>query len=384
MTKYITLSISAFILLLSVYSCSGISLNQKIKNSEGDWLEAGGSPKHQNVSSFILEPPLELKWSFDIDCGIGYSGIAVSDAVIFVNCLAGEMYTFDISGGGKLGKLTFLGKDANSTPLINGNNVIVSFSGDRDYSLASYNLETGLINWRINIGFLETSPVLYDGFIYIGSLDGNFYKVDIKTDSIMWKYNAKAQIHSTCAIDDNAAVFGADNGNIYCLNLADGSLKWKTSAAAPVVATPLINEGKVYVGSYDSCYYCLNLSDGSVIWEKNMGTKILGGSSLFKSNDIVFGCVNGMLYSLKAADGSENWRFLAQGVIGSSPLCSGYNIYFTSYDFNTYCIDGTKGTALWNYNLEGKSRTSPVIWKDYLVVAADKEVFCFSKNGAPK
>ena len=369
-----------FSFCLLLYNCTGISLSQKINVSDGDWLEAGGAANQQNISYFNLQPPLDLKWSFDIDAGVGFSAIAVSDAVVLVNSLAGDLIAFDISGGGKLGKLNYLGRDAGTTPLINGNNVIFSFAGDRDYSLISYDLENGKNNWRIDLGFLQTSPIMHNGFVYAGSLDGIFFKVDAKTDSIMWKYDAKAQIHSTCAIDSDYAVFGADNGGIYCVNLTDGSLKWKTMAGGPVVATPLIFDNKVFVGSYDSCYYCLNLSDGVLVWKKNIHTKILGGSSLFNAQNVIFGGVDGNLNSLKASDGSSSWVVHTKGVIGSSPLCSGPNIYFTSYDFNIYCIEGSSGSQLWNYELEGKSRTSPVIWRDYLVVAADKVVYCFIKK----
>ncbi len=362
------------------FNCSGISLSQKINIADGDWLETGGNAKQQNVSYFNLQPPLDLKWSFDIDAGVGFSAITASDAVVFVNSLAGDLFAFDISGGGKLGKLSYLGKDASSAPLIEGNNIIFSFAGDVDYSLISYDLDNGKNNWRIDLGFLQTSPILHDGFVYVGSLNGNFYKVDAKSDSIMWKYDAKSQIHSTCAIDSGCAVFGADKGGVYCVNLSDGSLKWKTAADGPVVAPPLIYDGKVFAGSYDSCYYCLDLSSGAVIWKKNMHTKILGGSSLFNDENVIFGGVDGSLYSLKISDGSQSWVAPTKGVIGSSPLCSGPYIYFTSYDFNIYCIDGSTGKQLWNYEMEGKSRTSPVIWRDYLVVAADRVVYCFARK----
>lgn len=361
-------------------SCSGINLSQRIRPAEGDWTMAGGNAKHENVSPFVLEPPLEKKWVFDIDAGIGYSAVSVSDAVVFVNSLAGDLYTFDISTGLKLGRVTFLGKESNSNPLLIGNNVILAYAGERNNSLASYDVDNGQTNWKIDLGYLQTSPVLKDGFVYIGSLNGNFYKVDAVTDSIWWKYDTKSQIHSTCAIDDGKAVFGNDKGELICLSLSEGSLIWKFTADAPIFATPLINRGKVFFGSYDSAYYCVDLEKGTALWKKNMSTKIMGGSSIYYSSDVIFGGIDGVLYSLKADDGNVNWKFPTKGVITASPLCSGSNIYFTSYDFNVYCLEGKQGKELWKYELEGKSKTSPVIWKDYLIVAADKSVSCFSKT----
>ena len=126
------------------------------------------------------------------------------------------------------------------------------------------------------------------------------------------------------------------------------------------------------------------MDSGTAIWKKNFGTKFLGGTSVYKNKDVIFGGVNGVLYSLNAADGSENWHKETRGTIGSSPLSSGDYIYFTSYDFNIYCVEGISGKELWKYELEGKSKTSPVIWRDFLVVAADKIVYCFGKNDLKK
>jgi outer membrane protein assembly factor BamB len=380
MKSYFANSLFFSLFLFSVLilnSCGGINISQKIIPGEGDWNMAAGNPEQQNVSKSVLLPPLNLMWSYNIDGGVGYSGISVADAIVFVNAQPGELFSLDISSGGKIGKLGFLGKEASSTPLIMGNNIIVSYAGDNDYSLASYSIEKGEVNWRINLGYLQTSPILSGGFIYAGSLNGNEYKVNPETDSIYWKFDTKSQIHSTCCITNNKVIFGADNGSIYCLNSSDGSMAWTFKTGASVFATPLAYDNKVYVGSYDSSYYCINIADGSVVWKNNMKTKILGGSTLY-NGDIVFGGVDGYLYSLNASDGRLNWKFFTKGVISSSPLTSGKYIYFTSYDFYVYCIDGEKGSMVWNYELEGKSKTSPVIWKDYLFVIGDVDVYCFS------
>lgn len=374
----------SFLILFSLIlnGCGGINLSQKIVPAEDDWNMAGGNAEQQNNSKSILEPPLNLMWSYGIEGGVGYSGISAADAVVFVNSQAGELFSLDISGGAKIGRLGFLGKDASTTPLIYGNNVIVSYAGDNDYSLASYNMEAGKINWKKNLGYLQTSPVMKDGAVYVGSLNNKEYKVSADKDSIYWRFDAKALIHSTSCIWEDRVIFGADNGIIYCLNSTDGSMVWSFKTGAPVTATPLAFDNKVYVGSYDSNYYCINISSGTLEWKNNLKTKIAGGSSLFR-NSVVFGGIDGYLYSLNASDGVLNWKFFTNGVITGSPLKSGNNIYFSSFDFFIYCIDGEKGTLVWNYELEGKSKTSPVIWKDYLFVIGDIDVYCFSTRPSP-
>ena len=361
-------------------SCSGIGLSERIIIHDDDWLMCGGTPLQQNISKTILEPPFNLMWTYDCDAGIGNAGVTTSNAVIFVNTLAGEMHTIDLLSGNKIGYLTFLGGDANSAPLIIQDRVIVAYAGDNKYSLACYNFLNRSNDWRINLGYLQTSPILSDGYIYIGSLNGSEFKIGKSAGNIIWDFNTKSQIHSTCAVNGNKLIFGADNGYIYCVNTTNGTESWKYKTGESVFATPLIYENNIFIGSYDSTYYCLDIDSGNIKWKNNLKTKIYSGSALFENKSVIFGGIDGDLYSLDINDGHIIWKYHTYGSILCTPLVSGKNVYFTSFDWFVYCLDCESSKMIWNYQLEGKGRTTPVIWKDYLFIPADKYVYCFTKN----
>lgn len=339
---------------------------------------AGGGVTQQNVAYDVLNPPLYLKWTFDCDAGFGYTPMSVADAVVFVNTLQGEMQSIDVESGGKIGHLSFLGKEASTTPVIDGNNLILAYAGDNKYSLAVYNLLAGETKWRVNIGYLQASPLLYENFIYVGNLNGRFYKVDKKDGKTIWETDVKSPIHSTAAISKGKVVFGTDDGYIKCVNLSDGTDAWKVKTEASVVAAPMINDDLAYIGSYDSNYYCITLDSGIIKWKTNLKTKIAAGSSLFDNNAVITAGIDGSLYSLDAAAGKVNWVFPTKGVITSTPLTSGNNIYFTSFDWHAYCVNGKDGKMIWSSEIEGKGRTSPLIWKNYLFVAVDQYIYCYS------
>lgn len=324
-------------------------------------------------------------WRYNADAGVGYSAISVADAVIFVNTLQGEMHSIDLTSGGKIGQINFLGKAANSTPLIDGNNVIVSFAGDSKYSLASYDLLKGEILWRVNLGYIETSPILYEGFVYVGSLQGKMYKIDKSDGNTLWSFDCGSAIHSTCAISNNKLIFGTDNGSIFCLNTDNGSRLWQRNLSNSIFAAPLISRERVFLGAYDSTYYCLSIDSGSVLWKQNLGTKISGGSALYNSplakgnrGAVMFGGIDGNLYCLNVADGHLEWKFPTKGVITSAPAVSGDYVYFGSFDSKLYCLDCRNGNLVRQYELDGKSKTSPVIWQNYLFTASDNYIYCFT------
>jgi outer membrane protein assembly factor BamB len=365
-------------------SCSGISIEQKIELKPGDWVMAGGTPEQKNISEYVLEPPLNLMWEYTLEGGVGPSGITVSDAVVFVNALQGELFTFDVSTGGKIGKVNFLGRDASSAPLILGKNVVVSYAGDSKYSLASYNLNEGVINWRRNYGYVQTSPILKNGFVYFGNLTGVMYKADVNTGKKVWKHKTYSAIHSTCAVTDDKVIFANDAGTIYCLNTSDGSEAWKFETGLPIISSPMIVGENVYIGGDDSIYTSLRISDGGVNWENNVHSKIIGGSALFIDKDVIFGTVDGNIYSLSKDSGTVNWKYTTKGTITSAPVISGNLVYVTSYDANVYALDASTGNLQWNYTMINKSKTSPVVWKEYLFVAADDVLYCFTSKKIEK
>jgi outer membrane protein assembly factor BamB len=380
--KYLTVTL----LVLLFNSCTGVNLQQnRIIIDKDDWLMAGGSTLQQNIAPSVLEPPLYLKWTYDCDAGLGYMPISAADEIVFINTLQGEMHSIDIPTGGKIGQLNFLGKDANTTPLIDGNTVIVSFAGDKDYSLAAYDMLNTDIVWRVNLGYLQTSPVISDSCIYTGSLNGKFYKINRRDGAIIWEKNVKSAIHSTAALHNDKVVFGSDDGYIHALNISDGTDAWKLKTDNSVFAAPMIYNEQIYIGSYDSTYYCLNLDSGTVKWKTNLKTKIHSGTALYQNVSLIIGGIDGNLYSINSDNGTINWSFSTKGVITSTPLVSGDYVYFSSYDWKTYCVDARSGKMLWNFEIDGKGKTSSVIWKDYLFVAADKNLYCFTnKPDEPK
>ncbi|MCX7877989.1 MAG: PQQ-binding-like beta-propeller repeat protein [Ignavibacteria bacterium] len=352
-------------------------MDKDVRISESDWLMCGGNIYQNNVSAYILNPPLYLWWEYNLDGGTGKNSITVADAVVFVNAMQGYLYSIDISSGGKIGSLNFLGKDAQTAPVILGNELILAFAGDKRYSLISYDVKNSLIKWRKHYGDIQSSPIYYNGNIFFGNLLGKFYKVDVSNGKMLWKFESRSLINSSCAISDSLVVFGNAKGTVFCLNLENGKLLWEFQTNGAVYCNAMIDDRVVYIGSEDSVYYALNLTDGSVLWKYNTGSKIISGSGVF-NNSVIFGCVDGSVYSLNKASGGLNWKFSCRGVITASPCISGDVLYITSFDSYLYCLSASSGDLLWSYRLENKSRTTPVVWKNYLFVTADNILYCFS------
>ena len=132
-------------------SCFSLSIDKRVEvNEKEDWLFIGGDPAKTNISKSTseLDPPFTLYWDYNVDGGLSKSCLAVSDAILFVNTLNGEFYAIDVLSGKSLGRTSTSGKSSFSTPVVTGNNIIITSSGDRSSRIFCYNLIAGLRNGK--------------------------------------------------------------------------------------------------------------------------------------------------------------------------------------------------------------------------------------------
>jgi outer membrane protein assembly factor BamB len=125
-------------------------------------------------------------------------------------------------------------------------------------------------------GFLS-SPVVYNGVIYIGARNGWFYALDETTGTVIWKrfigivpaltcgkqgFTATATVAPDPATGNPTIyVYGA-TGYLYAMNTADGTDVWPPAAVAIPSTTvndyyawssPLVTGGNIYVGISSQC-----------------------------------------------------------------------------------------------------------------------------------
>ncbi|MCW4009180.1 MAG: PQQ-binding-like beta-propeller repeat protein [Candidatus Bathyarchaeota archaeon] len=166
-------------------------------------------------------------------------------------------------------------------------------------------------------GKISGSPAVVDGKVYIGSDDHTWYCLDAYTGKQIWNFTAEYKIGSSAAVVGGKVFTGADDGYIYCLNAETGTQEWRADAGGLFKeilmpqelqsrSSPIVVGSKLYVGALDGKVYCLNI-----------------------------------------ADGSEAWTYATSGPIGGSPIYSDGVIYITSTDTHLYALNANNGDFIW-------------------------------------
>jgi len=290
--------------------------------------------------------------------------------------------------------------------------------------------EDASVLWTFETGdYVYSSPVYYEGYIYVGSGDNFSYCLDAGSGDLTWSFETGAVIQGTMSIDGGKAfvpsydhtlycldaytgeeiwrfetggsifsspavigdmvVFGSADGMVYCLDRETGGENWRFPTTANVWASPATDGNMVYIGS-GSRFYCLDLHSGQPGWFLDLGESIIGSAAIYGGDVFVGTTGNNLphaLYSLDASNGMINWRFSTPGNDGffSSPAVNEDLVVVGAGDRRVHAIDRETGDEIWNFPTGGVLSSSPAITEDRVFIGSgDHKIYCIDlADGSP-
>jgi outer membrane protein assembly factor BamB len=238
---------------------------------------------------------------------------------------------------------------------------------DLDGEVIAFSAGFGKVRWRTRIGPTESSPLVANGFVYVGDWRGKVYALDERTGRIRWSFETDGKIKGAVALSGNTLVAGSYDHHVYALDARTGRLRWKAAAQARLgprgtfYSTPAIAYGRVYIGSTDGKVYSFGTRSGELRWSHGTGGYVYASPAVWRKLVLV-GSYDRNFYALDAATGDERWRFRANGQISGSATVLDGVVYFATLEGRTYALDAATGKQLWTFP-DGK----------YTPVVADRE-----------
>ena len=315
-----------------------------------------------------------LKWKFRTG-GFIRCKPAVVDTFVYFESDDGYLYAVNKNPGNKIWSAnigntkrvqpdpsTFTGNYwdyMQSSPCVDSGVVYV---GSGDSSFYAVDGKTGVVKWSVKTGgIIRSSPCVYKDMVYAGSWDGYIYAFNTSDGSLVWKYYTEANgyknVQPSPRVYNEIIYCGSRSGYFYAIDAYTGELIWKylfSSSAPWVESSAAIEDGIVYVGSSDvDQVYALDASTGTIRWKcavpgdtwsspfYHAGMLYIGlasyGSTAASQN-------SGALLAIDAAAGQIKWRLNCGttrfiGGVVSSPTVDGNMIYYGSLDGKVYAVD---------------------------------------------
>lgn len=305
--------------------------------------EVIGSPVIDTAQITNIQPV----WIFDAK-GRTWSSPIIHDRKLIFGCDDSVLYTLNTSNGQLIRKFRTEGKIRGKVA-ISGKKVV--FTSD-DGFLYCLNSKTGDVIWKSRIhdghylrkdpSYTETSwdyalssPVISKESIFIGSVDSCFYKLDLQTGKILWKFKTDHIIRATPQIAGQLAYVGNWSGKFYAIDTSTGKQVWIADLHQPILSQPAIENNHVITGSRHAWLWCLDAQTGSEIWKYNYWWSWVESSPVIEEGIIYIGSSD--LRRISAIDlvtGKTKWNFRTTGYPYAAACLDKSSIYMGSIEFN--------------------------------------------------
>lgn len=193
----------------------------------------------------------------------------------------------------------------------------------------------------------EGSPVLYEGKVVLGDMDGTLWCLDAMTGKKQWSQETDFGFFASPTVSEDGIFIGDSNGVFHCFDW-EGNPVWTYEAGAQIDSAANFYKDQVLFGSEDSVLYSLNRKDGKENWQHQTDDQIRCSIVVAQDRTYVAGC-DGRLHLVQLEDGSGLGEVPLNAVTGSTPATWGDRVYFGLEDGQFVCIDVQKKEIVWDW-----------------------------------
>jgi outer membrane protein assembly factor BamB len=245
--------------------------------------------------------------------------------------------------------------------------------------------ETPDILWTANLTDpVMASPTVADGKVFVGTLGGRFYALDLTTGKAIWTFDAGGPVSSSAAIQNEVVFFGTGGaGRVYALNARTGLVKWlyEVPAGAAVYSSPAVVDGRVLVGSSNGDLLCLNEWGGQLLWKTHVGSA--NATSPAVQDGVVYVTSSRGASAVDLLTGSFLWNFdTAWPVASSLAVADGLVFLAAENDDRVFTLENSNGRLVWVYQTGGWLTSPAVDSSKQLVFVSSKDLrlYCLEEQ----
>jgi outer membrane protein assembly factor BamB len=267
---------------------------------------------------------------------------ALNDTQIFVTTLDGHLYALNQKDGSVQWKVS-LPSSVLGAPAATDDVVVVHC---HDASVEAYAAQDGHVLWTYNGNaplltlYAGSSPLIYNGNVYVGFANGQLAAFDLYQGHEIWQApvalpsspDAVSSMVDITAnpIEDNNAIFTvAYHGNLMAISVTNGSVLWAQEVSS--FETPAIGSVRVAVTDETGRVIVYDEASGQELWEqKDFLYRFISPPAIL-NNWVIVGDYDGYVHFMSLNDGSPLARIhVSSAGIRAQPIIYGNTIIITT------------------------------------------------------
>ena len=252
--------------------------------------------------------------------------------------------------------------------------------------------------WSVSIGEgsnrsarLASPPVIGGGRVYTIDAVGTVRAFDVRNGGQIWSTSFGADVSRDSNYGGGVAF---DNGRIYATNgtgyvaaldAATGGAAWTVRPGGPLRGAPTVAGDAVYVMSQDNQLYSLKTADGAQNWSSAAALEIAGvfgsASPAVAAGTVVAGFSSGELNAYRYENGRQVWQdalsrtsistsVASLSDIDANPVIDGGQVFAIGKGGRMVALELNSGQRQWEQNIAGFS--TPWVAGDWLFVVTDE------------
>ena len=234
---------------------------------------------------------------------------------------------------------------------------------------------------------IESTAAIAAGTVYVGSLDGYLYAINLENGELKWKYQASGEIKSSPTVFSNVVYFGDGMGVFHAVDTETGEPRWTFETEAEIISSANVVQDRLLFGSYDQYLYCLFAEDGSLAWKFETEGSVHGTPAIVNGAVVISGC-DGYLRIINITDGVEQQKIGLGDYVAASPAILNNRAYAGTFGNQVLCTGLESSEILWGYEHPERHfpfYASAAVTADIVVIGGrDKMVHALnSQTGEP-
>lgn len=195
----------------------------------------------------------------------------------------------------------------------------------------------------------EGSPVVADGKLWAGDVEGKVVCLELATGKELWSQSFKNGFVASPAYRRGRLVFGDYDGHVYCLSAEDGKVLWEAEIQQAMAAGANFFEELVLITSEGGQLFAFGLEDGKLAWEYSTGDQLRSSPSIWNGHALLGGC-DGRLHKIDLKQGTSiGDGLMLEGPSGSTPALFGNTAVVPTQTGQVLAFDMKSGDRLWSF-----------------------------------